>query len=104
MSDKEKRVTAYHESGHALTAWAMPNLDPVHKVTILPRGRSLGHTLVLPLEDRYTQTRSEILDQLVYALGGRAAEELVFHEPTTGASNDIEKATNWPARWSPSTA
>ncbi|MDT4938665.1 MAG: cell division protease FtsH [Pseudonocardiales bacterium] len=93
MSDKEKRVTAYHEAGHALTAWAMPNLDPVHKVTILPRGRSLGHTLVLPLEDRYTQTRSEILDQLVYALGGRAAEELVFHEPTTGANNDIEKAT-----------
>jgi cell division protease FtsH len=71
----------------------MPNLDPVHKVTILPRGRSLGHTLVLPLEDRYTQTRSEIIDQLVYALGGRAAEELVFHEPTTGAANDIEKAT-----------
>ena len=104
MSDKEKRVTAYHEAGHALAAWAMPNLDPVHKVTILPRGRSLGHTLVLPLEDRYTQTRSEILDQLVYALGGRAAEELVFHEPTTGASNDIEKATRWPARWSPSTA
>src|SRR6185312_7173176 len=93
MSDKEKKVTAYHESGHALTAWAMPNLDPVHKVTILPRGRSLGHTLVLPTEDKYTQTRSEILDQLVYALGGRAAEELVFHEPTTGASNDIEKAT-----------
>jgi cell division protease FtsH len=93
MSDKEKRVTAYHESGHALAAWAMPNLDPVHKVTILPRGRSLGHTLVLPLEDRYTQTRAEILDQLVYALGGRAAEELVFHEPTTGASDDIEKAT-----------
>jgi cell division protease FtsH len=93
MSDKEKRVTAYHEAGHALAAWAMPNLDPVHKVTILPRGRSLGHTLVLPLEDRYTQTRAEILDQLVYALGGRAAEELVFHEPTTGAANDIEKAT-----------
>ena len=93
MSDDEKRVTAYHEAGHALAAWAMPNLDPVHKVTILPRGRSLGHTLVLPLEDRYTQTRSQIIDQLVYALGGRAAEELVFHEPTTGASNDIEKAT-----------
>jgi cell division protease FtsH len=93
MSDKEKRVTAYHEAGHTIAAWAMPNLDPVHKVTILPRGRSLGHTLVLPLEDRYTQTRSEILDQLVYALGGRAAEELVFHEPTTGAANDIEKAT-----------
>jgi cell division protease FtsH len=93
MSDDEKRVTAYHESGHALAAWAMPNLDPVHKVTILPRGRSLGHTLVLPLEDRYNQTRSEITDQLVYALGGRAAEELVFHEPTTGAANDIERAT-----------
>src|SRR6059036_3372952 len=93
MSDKEKRVTAYHEAGHALTAWAMPNLDPVHKVTILPRGRSLGHTLVLPLEDRYTQTRAEILDQLVYALGGRAAEELVFHEPTTGASGPLEKAS-----------
>src|SRR6201994_971399 len=93
MSDKEKRVTAYHEAGHALAAWAMPNLDPVHKVTILPRGRSLGHTLVLPLEDRYPQPRAEILDQLVYALGGRAAEELVFHEPTTGAANDIEKAT-----------
>src|ERR1700743_613762 len=92
MSDREKRVTAYHESGHALAGWAMPNLDPVHKVTILPRGRSLGHTLVLPLEDRYTQTRAELLDQLVYALGGRAAEELVFHEPTTGASDDIENS------------
>jgi cell division protease FtsH len=93
MSEKEKKVTAYHEGGHALAAWALPNLDPVHKVTILPRGRSLGHTLVLPTEDRYTQTRSEMIDQLVYALGGRAAEELVFHEPTTGASNDIEKAS-----------
>ncbi len=93
MSDKEKKLTAYHEGGHALAAWALPKLDPVHKVTILPRGRSLGHTLVLPTEDRYTQIRSEMIDQLVYALGGRAAEELVFHEPTTGASNDIEKAT-----------
>ena len=93
MSDKEKKLTAYHEGGHALAAWALPNLDPVHKVTILPRGRSLGHTLVLPTEDRYTQVRSEMIDQLVYALGGRAAEELVFHEPTTGASNDIEKAS-----------
>ena len=93
MSDKEKKVTAYHEGGHALTAWALPNLDPLHKVTILSRGRSLGHTLVLPSEDRYSLTRSEMIDQLVYALGGRAAEELVFHEPTTGASNDIEKAT-----------
>jgi cell division protease FtsH len=94
MSEKEKKVTAYHESGHALVAHALPNLDPVHKVTILPRGRSLGHTLVLPTEDKYTQTRSEMIDSLAYALGGRAAEELVFHEPTTGAGNDIEKATS----------
>ena len=93
MSDKEKKVTAYHESGHALVAHALPNLDPVHKVTIMPRGRSLGHTLVLPTEDKYTQTRSEMIDTLAYALGGRAAEELVYHEPTTGAGNDIEKAT-----------
>jgi cell division protease FtsH len=74
-------------------AHALPNLDPVHKVTIMPRGRSLGHTLVLPTEDKYTQTRSEMIDTLAYALGGRAAEELVYHEPTTGAGNDIEKAT-----------
>src|SRR3954449_12128547 len=93
MSDKEKKVTAYHEGGHALVAHALPNTDPVHKVTILPRGRSLGHTLVLPEEDKYTQTRSEMMDMLAYALGGRAAEELVFHEPTTGAANDIEKAS-----------
>ena len=93
MSDHEKKITAYHEAGHALVAWALPELAPVHKVTILPRGRSLGHTLVLPTEDKYTQTRAEMIDTLAYALGGRAAEELVFHEPTTGAGNDIEKAT-----------
>jgi cell division protease FtsH len=94
MSEKEKKVTAYHEGGHALVAYALPHSAPVHKVTILPRGRSLGHTLVLPTEDKYTQTRSEMIDTLAYALGGRAAEELVFHEPTTGAGNDIEKATH----------
>src|SRR5947199_96454 len=93
MSEHEKRVTAYHEGGHALVAWALPHSAPVHKVTILSRGRSLGHTLVLPTEDKYTQTRAELIDTLAYALGGRAAEELVFHEPTTGAGNDIEKAT-----------
>jgi cell division protease FtsH len=74
-------------------AYALPHSAPVHKVTILPRGRSLGHTLVLPTEDKYTQTRAEMIDTLAYALGGRAAEELVFHEPTTGAGNDIEKAS-----------
>lgn len=93
MSDSEKKITAYHEGGHALVAWALPHAAPVHKVTILSRGRSLGHTLVLPTEDKYTQTRAEMVDTLAYALGGRAAEELVFHEPTTGAGNDIEKAT-----------
>src|SRR5256885_696740 len=94
MSDHEKKITAYHEGGHALVAWALPHSAPVHKVTILSRGRSLGHTLVLPTEDKYTQTRAELIDTLAYALGGRAAEELVFHEPTTGAQNDIEKATS----------
>ncbi len=93
MSDKEKKVTAYHEAGHALVAHALPNTDPVHKITILPRGRALGFTMVLPLEDKYSQSRAELLDILAYAMGGRAAEELVFHDPTTGASNDIEKAT-----------
>lgn len=93
MSDHEKKLTAYHEAGHALVAWALPELAPVHKLTIMPRGRSLGHTLVLPTEDKYTQTRAEMIDTLAYALGGRAAEELVFHEPTTGAGDDIQKAT-----------
>jgi cell division protease FtsH len=94
MNDKEKRITAYHEGGHALVAAAMHHTDPVHKVTILPRGRALGYTMVLPEEDKYSTTRNEMLDQLTYMLGGRAAEELVFHDPTTGAANDIDKATN----------
>jgi cell division protease FtsH len=93
MSEQEKLITAYHEGGHALVAAALPGTDPVHKVTILPRGRALGYTMVLPDQDKYSQTRSEILDRLAYMLGGRAAEELVFHDPTTGAGNDIEKAT-----------
>jgi cell division protease FtsH len=94
MSEKEKLITAYHEGGHALVAAALPGTDPVHKITILPRGRALGYTMVLPDEDKYSQTRSEMLDQLAYMLGGRAAEEMVFHDPTTGAGNDIEKATS----------
>ncbi|GAB3661271.1 ATP-dependent zinc metalloprotease FtsH [Nocardioides korecus] len=94
MSEKERLITAYHEGGHALVAAALPGTDPVHKVTILPRGRALGYTMVLPDEDKYSQTRSEMLDQLAYMLGGRAAEEMVFHDPTTGAGNDIEKATS----------
>lgn len=93
MKDKEKLITAYHEGGHALAAAAMNNTDPVTKVTILPRGKALGYTMVLPLEDKYSVTRNELQDQLTYAMGGRVAEEIVFHDPTTGASNDIEKAT-----------
>jgi cell division protease FtsH len=93
MSAKERKITAYHEGGHALVAAAMNHTDPVTKVTILPRGRALGYTMVMPTDDKYSTTRNEILDQLSYALGGRVAEEVVFHDPTTGAANDIEKAT-----------
>jgi len=93
MKDKERLITAYHEGGHALAAAAMRHTDPVTKITILPRGRALGYTMVLPLEDKYSITRNELLDQLAYAMGGRVAEEIVFHDPTSGASNDIEKAT-----------
>lgn len=94
MGEHEKLITAYHEGGHALVAAAMPGGDPVHKITILPRGRALGYTMVLPEQDKYSVTRSQMLGQLAYMLGGRAAEELIFHDPTTGASNDIEKATS----------
>ena len=93
MSKKEKEITAYHEGGHALVGYALPNSDPIHKVTIIPRGRAGGYTLSLPLEDKYYQRRSEMVDQLAMLLGGRTAEELIFVDPTTGASNDIEKAT-----------
>ncbi|WP_295034308.1 ATP-dependent zinc metalloprotease FtsH [uncultured Microbacterium sp.] len=94
MKDKEKLITAYHEGGHALAAAAMNYTDPVTKITILPRGKALGYTMVLPLDDKYSVTRNELQDQLTYAMGGRVAEEIVFHDPTTGASNDIEKATS----------
>jgi cell division protease FtsH len=93
MDDLEKKITAYHEAGHALVAAALPGNDPVHKITIMPRGRALGYTMVLPDQDKYSTTRSQMQNQLAYMLGGRAAEELIFHDPTTGASNDIEKAT-----------
>ena len=93
MNEHERLVTAYHEGGHALVAAAMPGTDPVQKITILPRGRALGYTMVMPDSDKYSQTRSELLDSMAYMMGGRAAEELIFHDPSTGASNDIEKAT-----------
>ncbi len=93
MSEKERRVTAYHESGHALVGHVLEHCDPIHKVSIVARGRALGWTLALPVEDRYTHTKSELVDRLAMLLGGRTAEEVVFGEITTGAADDIEKAT-----------
>ena len=93
MTEEERKLIAYHETGHALVGYAMPNTDPVHKVTIVARGRSLGHTLALPTHDKYLVRRSELVDQLAMLLGGRTAEEIIFADPTTGAANDIEKAT-----------
>ena len=94
MNEHERKVTAYHEGGHALVAAALRNSAPVTKITILPRGRALGYTMVMPQDDKYSTTRHELLDQMAYAMGGRAAEEIVFHDPSTGASNDIQKATD----------
>ncbi len=93
MSEQEKLMTAYHEGGHALVAASLPGTDPVTKITILPRGRALGFTQVLPEGDKSSVSRNELLNQLAYALGGLAAEQLIFHDPTTGSSSDIEKAT-----------
>ena len=93
ISEQEKKITAYHEGGHTLAAWAMPDIEPVYKVTILARGRTGGHALAVPEDDKGLMTRSEMIARLVFAMGGRAAEELVFHEPTTGAVSDIEQAT-----------
>jgi len=94
LAEKERKLIAYHEGGHALVGHALPNADPVHKITIIPRGRALGYTASAPQEDKFLVTRSEMMDQLAMLLGGRTAEELVFHEPTTGAANDIEKASS----------
>ncbi|MGL1831786.1 UNVERIFIED_CONTAM: cell division protein FtsH, partial [Acinetobacter sp. HSTU-ASm16] len=91
MKELERKVTAYHEGGHALVAAALRNTDPVTKITILPRGRALGYTMVMPSDDKYSTTRNELLDQMAYAMGGRAAEQIVFHDPSTGPSNDIQK-------------
>lgn len=94
LSDKEKRLTAYHEGGHTLVGMLLDNTDPVHKVTIIPRGRAGGYTLSLPKEDRYYATRSEMLDELKVLLGGRVAEALVLKEISSGASNDLQRATS----------
>jgi len=94
ISDKERRLTAFHEAGHALVGMLLPDADPVHKVSIIPRGRAGGYTLMLPKEDRYYATRSELRDQLKTFLGGRVAEALVLKEISTGAQNDLERATD----------
>src|SRR6202045_133027 len=93
MSEKERRVTAYHEMGHAIVGHYLPNSDPVHKISVISRGQALGYTISLPTEDKFLTTRAELLDTMAMTLGGRAAEEIVFGEGTTGASNDIEKVT-----------
>ena len=93
MSDQEKLIIAYHETGHALVGWALPNADPIHKVTIIPRGRALGYTQALPEGEKYLTSKAELKDRLAMLMGGRVAEEIIFADPTTGASNDIEKAT-----------
>jgi len=93
LTDEEKLIIAYHETGHALVGWALPNADPIHKVTIIPRGRALGYTQALPDSEKYLTSKAELKDRLAMLMGGRVAEELIFADPTTGASNDIEKAT-----------
>ncbi|MBP6882279.1 MAG: ATP-dependent zinc metalloprotease FtsH [Candidatus Levybacteria bacterium] len=92
QSDEDKRMTAYHEAGHALVSWHMPHMDPIHRISIVSRGMSLGHTMMEPIE-RVHETKTRLIEQIAVMLGGRAAEEIVFGEITTGASDDIEKAT-----------
>ncbi len=93
LGEKERKITAYHEMGHALVGYYLEHTNPIHKITIVSRGQALGLTISLPTEDRYLTTRSALMDDLAMTLGGRAAEELVFHEVTTGAANDLEKVT-----------
>ncbi|HEY8346023.1 MAG TPA: ATP-dependent zinc metalloprotease FtsH [Symbiobacteriaceae bacterium] len=98
ISEKEKRVTAWHEAGHAIVGHMLAHMDPIHKITIIPRGRAMGYTMFLPVEDRYNVSKSEILDRMAMALGGRAAEEITFGEITSGAHDDIERTTNMARR------
>jgi cell division protease FtsH len=93
QSDEDKKITAYHEAGHAVVTHNLPKMDPVHRISIVARGMSLGHTLIPPAADRTHETKSRILQQVIAMLGGRAAEEVIFNEMTSGASNDIQQAT-----------
>jgi cell division protease FtsH len=93
IGEKEKEIIAYHEAGHALVAHSLENTDPVHKISIIPRGRALGYTLQLPTEDKFLVSKSELVDNLAVFLGGHAAEEMIFHDVTTGSNNDLDRAT-----------
>ena len=93
MSSNERKITAYHEMGHAIVGHFLPNSDPIHKISVISRGQALGYTISLPGEDKFLTTKAELLDTMAMTLGGRAAEEIVFGEITTGASNDLEKVT-----------
>jgi cell division protease FtsH len=93
LSEGERRITAYHEMGHAIVGHYLPHSDPIHKISVISRGQALGYTISLPGEDKFLTTRAELLDTMAMTLGGRAAEEIVFGEITTGASNDLEKVT-----------
>ncbi len=94
ITDKEKRITAYHEAGHALVAWLLPGTDPIHKVTIIPRGRALGLTMQLPTDDKYTHSKEELESSICILFGGRIAEKIIFGKVTTGAANDLKRATD----------
>ena len=98
LSQDEKEKTAYHEAGHTLTAWRLKGASPVHKVTVIPRGRALGVTQMVPDEDRMNMSQNDILDNLVVLLGGRAAERLIYDELSVGAENDLERATSMARR------
>ena len=100
LSDQEKKMTAYHESGHALLAWSVPGTDRLHKVSIVPRGRSLGATQLLPEEDRVSISESELHTRLLFLLGGRAAEKMVFNEYRQGPRTISTRRRNWPGEWS----
>ena len=100
ITDREKKITAYHEAGHAIVARLLPGTDPIHKVTIIPRGRALGLTMQLPMDEKYTHSKQFLLNTLRILYGGWTAEKVIFGEITTGAGNDIERASDWPARWS----
>ena len=99
LTEKERLIIAYHEMGHALVGHFLANTDPVHKISVISRGQALGYTISMPTEDKFLRTRSSLEDDLAMSLGGRAAEELIFDEVTTGAAGDLERVTGRPRAW-----